>query len=296
MSALKKYFSRRVSKNNLLKCDEYWEGGELPLCHKDFPIIVSWSPKSGCTTLLKWFLAQNNLLEEANHYSDWVHDYRETKFCFGRRYKELCMRYFTETPTTKHIIKVIRDPFKRAVSSYLHLLRYGILTKNWLVVTEVERWKELNGFSRQRGLSFRQFLLFVIDQQLRGRMLDPHLGQQYDKTQDPRVNQFVKIENISVELERIEKEFSLPCLNKNKISNSIHHNKPFISHRWPTDASIHIASDDYDTTLGTPPAEIFYNNDTLVLIRMAYWRDCEAYAENYPHVGKSNYKFETPPI
>jgi hypothetical protein len=258
----------------------------MPLYHKDFPIIVSWSPKSGCTTILKWFLEQNNLLEEANQHSEWVHNYREDKLCCGTSYKKICRDYFTKVPSNKYIIKLIRDPYKRAVSSYLHLLRYGILKKDWLVVNEIERWKELNGFANQIGLSFRQFLLFIIDQQLRGCTIDPHLGQQYDDIQDSRVNQYVKIEDFTFEIEAIEKRFSLPCLNKNQLSNSIHHNKPSISHHWPTDASIHVASDDYDTVLGTPPAEIFYNTDTLMLMRLAYWRDCDAYAEQYPHVKK----------
>lgn len=26
-----------------------------PLFHEDFPLILLWSEKSGCTTLLKWF-------------------------------------------------------------------------------------------------------------------------------------------------------------------------------------------------------------------------------------------------
>ena len=277
------------TSNDSRSCDEFWRGSELPLCREDFPVIVSWSPKSGCTTILKWFLAQNNLLDEASQYSDWVHDYRQNKLCFGKSYKEMCMHYFTEKTATKYIIKVIRDPYKRAVSSYLHLLRYGILTRDWPVVTEVESWKEINGLVHQKGLSFKQFLLFIVDQKLRGRTLDPHLEQQYDKTQDPRVNQFVKIENISVELEALEKRFLLNCINKNQISNSVHHNKSSISHYWPADASLHVASDDYHTSLGTPPLEIFFNNDTLVLIRMAYWRDCEAYAEHYPQVEKSNY-------
>ena len=281
---LKNIIQGKPSNNTYQSCDEFWEGSELPLCCKEFPVIVSWSPKSGCTTILKWFLEQNNLLEEANKFSHWVHDYRENKLCFGTDYKELCMRYFKENPSTKHIIKLIRDPYKRAVSSYLHVLRWGLLTEDWAVIAKIENWKKSNGIAYQKGMSFRQFLLFIIDQRARGIVLDPHLKQQYDKTQDPKVNQFVRIENFSTEIELIEKRFSLVCSDKNRISTSIHHNKASISHCWPSDASSYVANHDYESNLGTPPAEIFLDNETRVLVKIAYWRDCDAYAEHYEHM------------
>ena len=261
--------------------DDYWKDSNLPLYNKDFPIIISWSPKSGCTTILKWFLAQNRLLDEANNYSDWVHDYRENKLCTRPGYKKLCMQYFIENPSSKHIIKVIRNPYTRAVSSYVHVLRWGVLTKDWPLISKIETWKRSNNLKNQKGMSFRQFLLFIIDQQSKGHLLDPHLKQQYDEIQDPKVNHYVRIENIMNDLEEIEKKFSLECLDYKQISNSIHHNIASIAHTWPSKASQHVANHDYESVLGTPPSEIFLDEETKSLIRIAYWRDCYAYSQHY---------------
>lgn len=37
----------------------------LPHFHEDFPLILFWSQKSGCTSLALWFFYQINLLETA---------------------------------------------------------------------------------------------------------------------------------------------------------------------------------------------------------------------------------------
>ena len=55
------------------------DGCLLPLQQPGFPVAVCWSAKSGCTTVLKWFLAQTGLLDEALAYNDWIHAYRQDK-------------------------------------------------------------------------------------------------------------------------------------------------------------------------------------------------------------------------
>ncbi|OLO18455.1 hypothetical protein BKP29_0215090, partial [Bacillus licheniformis] len=48
-----------------------------PLYAEDFPIILFWIPKSGCTTLNRWFFFQNGLLEDVNRRcAGEVHHYR----------------------------------------------------------------------------------------------------------------------------------------------------------------------------------------------------------------------------
>jgi hypothetical protein len=46
-------------------CAQPADGRLLPLQRPGFPVAVCWSAKSGCTTVLKWFLTQNGLLDEA---------------------------------------------------------------------------------------------------------------------------------------------------------------------------------------------------------------------------------------
>jgi hypothetical protein len=261
--------------------DNFWRGSMLPLWSKDFPVVVSWSPKSGCTTILKWFLDQNNLLEAAYSHNPWVHEYREKILYAQKNYKTECKDAFTKNTQKKYILKVIRNPLHRSVSSYLHYLRYGVLTKGWEVVREIETWKASNGLSRQKGLSFRQFLNFVLNQDLISIRNDPHFGQQYDARQDEKVDLFIPIESISSEIRKIENKFGMTKIDLNELSNSVHNNRTSDSHNWPAQAASFPADDDFNRKLGVPPAEIFLDHETRLLIRNVYWRDFEKYSEYY---------------
>lgn len=134
-----------------LPVDARWGVQLLPLLSPDFPIAVCWSAKAGCTTILKWFLAHNGLLEEAVSHSRWVHDYREQCLCVGRAYRDRCRRLFSHDRADKYIVKVIRDPARRAVSGYLHLLRCEH-HQTWPAGAAVSRWKRETGLDRQQGL------------------------------------------------------------------------------------------------------------------------------------------------
>ncbi|PEC57548.1 RNA methyltransferase, partial [Bacillus wiedmannii] len=45
-----------------------YKQGRVPHFHKDFPLILFWSQKSGCTSLAHWFFYQINLFKEAIKY------------------------------------------------------------------------------------------------------------------------------------------------------------------------------------------------------------------------------------
>ena len=47
----------------------------IPHFHKDFPLILFWSHRSGCTTLANWFFFQIGLFNEAKKYHDFIHYY-----------------------------------------------------------------------------------------------------------------------------------------------------------------------------------------------------------------------------
>jgi len=258
-----------------------WHECCLPLQHADFPVVVCWSAKSGCTTVLKWFLAHNGLLEEATAYSGWIHDYRQHRLERASGYRRQCKKLFNDSRRDKYIIKVIRDPASRAVSSFLHVLRVSHDTEHWPVAIAVAHWKEVAGLSRQRGLSFRQFLQFVNAEQLKKSSLETHIRPQYDSNQDPRVHAYVRLENLTVDLELVEEHCELPHVNLGELSKSSHHNLPTATHAWP--ANVSEVAADYDTLkeLGTPSAKDFLDPETQLLIQTTYWSDYEAYGHHY---------------
>jgi hypothetical protein len=256
------------------------DGSLLPLQQPGFPVVVCWSAKSGCTTVLKWFLAQTGLLDEALAYGDWIHVYRQDKLFNSMGYALQCESLFKSSCHNTVIIKVIRDPASRAVSSFLHFLRYEHDLEHWPNAGDLTRWKGDVGLAEQQGLSFQQFLMYVAAQQVSREWTDPHFRPQYNEQQDSRVDTYLRLEDLSAGLRSIEDRCGLPHVDVEKLSSSPHHNPATADHGWP----VPVAEFPVDRSLqklGTPPAQAFLDAKTRLLIRRAYWTDYQAYGHLY---------------
>lgn len=271
----------RLVRSVCMPRDDSWADRLLPLQQEGFPVAVCWSAKSGCTTVLKWFLQHTGRLDAALAHSAWIHDYREQKLFQAPGYRWQCERLVEHGRNGTSIIKVIRDPAARAVSSFVHFLRYGSDTVHWPDAARVMQWKAAVNLENQHGISFRQFLLFVTTQRRHRRLPDPHFRLQYDERQDPRVDAFIRLENLAAGLRAVEERCGLPHVDVHKLSFSSHHNLATPDHAWPDNAADFIADHTTLDALGTPPAEAFLDPDTLLLIRTAYWDDYEAYGRYY---------------
>ena len=278
------FFNFPLIKKNTINPIYFCEHKMLPLFKKEFPVVISFTPKSGCTTILKWFLEQNNLLQEAFKYSEWVHDYREKVLYASNGYTEECLSVFTNNPDTKLIIKVIRNPIYRSISCYLHYLRQSSVAKNWSIIREIEDWKNANGLNDQHGISFNQFLKFIISSNQSGKVLDPHFSCQYDPIQDSKVNIYIPLEIISNEIRILEKRFNLKKIDFNFISESPHNNKPSTFSNWPKNASSFPADQNFEKRLGIPNANIFLDKETVIMIKNAYWQDFEKYSKYFSDI------------
>lgn len=58
----------------------------------EFPLVLLFTEKAGCTSLTKWFLFQVGKLEEATGYHPWIHRYRMNVLCRQKGYKLEAMR------------------------------------------------------------------------------------------------------------------------------------------------------------------------------------------------------------
>jgi len=83
-------------------------------------LVIVWSAKAACTTVLKWYLHRNGLLHEALTYSRWVHHYRR-EILPGRADVQAARAAYR--PALWRHVKVVRNPYTRVVSSYLHAVR-----------------------------------------------------------------------------------------------------------------------------------------------------------------------------
>lgn len=261
-----------------------WGAAVPPLVSRDFPIVVCWSPKAGCTTVLKWFLEHNGLLDEAVAHDPWVHGYRASRLCAGEDYRRQCERLFGRRSADRFIVKVIRNPDLRAVSGYLHLLRWGH-EPAWSAGAAVDRWKRQVGLRRQRGLSFRQFLGFLSDERRDGRAIDPHFRPQFEPLQDPLVHAHVPLERLSAGVAELERLFRLRHVDLDRLGGSNHHNPPTDDCGWPDSPATHPAEWRTVETLGVPAPEAFLDPDTLARVREVYRADHEAYGSVYAAPG-----------
>jgi hypothetical protein len=249
----------------------------LPLVREGFPVVCCWSAKAGCTTVLKWFLKHNGLLEEAMQHGPWLHDYRLQRLYEEPEYEQRCRQAVRSEGV--RVIKVIRDPAKRAVSTYLHYIRYA--SPQWIGSTSLTAWKAANGLAAQQGVSFEQFLEFVLDLQRRRRPLEPHVRPQYDGDWDRDIDEYIQLEHLDAGLKETEQLCGLPHVDVWSLSESQHHNRPTGHQQWPRDASQFPATAETLEQLGVPSAELLLAATTLPLVRAAYRTDYEAYGRYY---------------
>jgi hypothetical protein len=255
-------------------------GNTWPLVAPEFPIAVSWSRKSANTTMLKWFLYQNDWLDEAESlYPNRMHEYWHTRVKQTSGYGSLC--YATLLGQTgKLTVKVVRDPGRRAVSAFLHFIRdpKSGLRAAWEAFLP---WKRCQGLGDAATATFEEFLRHILAARDTGTPLDPHFEPQWNPAQDPRVLLHVPLEDIEPRIRVLERLYGLRESPFERLSKSPHHNAPRERWRWPATAA-HLPLDSGRLrTMGIPSAEVFFDDHTRSLIRLAYREDYEGYSRFY---------------
>jgi len=119
-----------------------------PLLLPPLSIGLIWSAKSACTTSVLWYFAIAGLLKEALVYDPWPHKYREQVLPTIDYYRTWLVN---NDPRKLAWIRVIRDPYKRAVSIFRHVLRNANNEGSLLR-------QELGLDAGQEDLSFDSFL------------------------------------------------------------------------------------------------------------------------------------------
>jgi hypothetical protein len=140
--------------------------GPRPLLDPDRKLMVVWSPKSACTTTFVWFLGLIGKIEEARAYHKWPHTYRIDKYYNSELYER-----GTKVPLNEYrMIRVIRDPYSRAVSSYRHAVGTQF-------AEEMLRQYDPSIDRKQGGFSFWTYLDFLSTVDM--RTTNVHQSYQY---------------------------------------------------------------------------------------------------------------------
>lgn len=150
-------------------------------------VVMDWSPKVGCTILTKMFFRQMGLLEKALEYHSWIHEYRMHVFS-----KESPTRISDILNPENFTFKVVRNPYMRAVSAYIHTMKKGVMHPP---VTRTLKRRDAN-------ISFEQFVEFLSKSDLTS--CDPHYALQKKYFEFNHPGCFRKI----VHLENLEKGIS----------------------------------------------------------------------------------------
>ena len=228
-------------------------------------IAVMWSPKAACTTVISWAFHHNGLLEEALAFSPWVHRYRLRRYQKTGRYLD---RLAHPGRRSRHVVKIVRNPFERAVSSFIHAYRHGY---------EDAALAALLGrpVDTQRRFSFREFVQFLegidlmrcnLHHRLQVTPLELHV------LFGLRPHQIIRIEDgLESALAGIERQFGLPPTDFSQPAfRSSHHTARV--------ASSTAAADQIELSIHhLPAAAAFYDADLAARIGRLYAEDFERY-------------------
>lgn len=228
----------------------------MPLYNKNLPIIFYWSPKSGCTTIMKWFYYQSGELSEALNMDKWIHTYRSK--IQDQFYREELVNSLLSNQKT--IYKLVRNPYKRAVSSFYATLIGTVENVN------------LNP-KITTGLSFKEFLYYIKAIGVQPGQIDTHISQQYVQGEEELIDHYVKLEDLKSELKKIEKRFNLPKSPIKDLSKSPHH---FLN--YMKDGGRHAETKiplEFDGDL--PSYESLYDAEAMQLVEELYKEDFEVY-------------------
>lgn len=180
----------------------------IPLINKEKRLIVVWSPKSACTTTYVWFSHLSGFSNDVRRYAAWPHRHRIEQFQRSSFFAESANSDLSEF----FMLRIIRDPYSRAVSIYRHALQTHF--------ADAPMHTYSNGkISAEKGYSFQTFLDFAA--QLDMKRVDIHFRPQlhpYEAHRKP--DQIINIskQDLLSEIAAFETAAGLPVTNFNDLN------------------------------------------------------------------------------
>ena len=218
--------------------------------------IIDWTPKAGCTTVKKMWFDYMGVLEEALERTNWVHD-------FTHRYFERFGGVTSDELKSDNFIKIkyVRNPYDRAVSSYIHCCKHPKI---------LEEYKNSNP-------SFNDFLKL-----LHSKKLGMNCGGGHYRVQNnnPKIkyDEIIKLENLENETKRLNQKYNI---NLKCNFDSRHH----VQKKNKIDNFFNIPAPDVkkylDENKEVPIYDSFYNDEITEMVYEIYKIDIETYGYEY---------------
>jgi hypothetical protein len=194
-----------------------------PLYHPDVPIVVLWSEKSACTSIVKWFLFQAGLLDQALGHHRWIHNYENEVLKAREGYKE---DIIAAIQAGRPLVKFVRDPYSRAYSGFLETCRRRVVSEHdhWSTGTRREILRHLCGSDLEIELaySFNQFCDWMANR--KASQLDPHLAPQFTPIENDYDIAICQLDTLADPFAVAEREYGLKVsAGESRIAASGHH-------------------------------------------------------------------------
>lgn len=228
-------------------------------------LAIMWSPKAACSTVIKWVLHQNGVLDQALSYGRWIHKYRRDIYQKSAGYLRECKEF---QAGDYYLVKVVRDPYARAVSSFLAAYRFKYAD---------ERISQFLGdeFDVERRFSFRQFVGFLKSEDLHS--CNPHYRLQATSRELAPINRLKPDRVIQIEsgleknLAEIESEFGLARTNFHDPNFTSPHHTHYTAMSGPLCDAV-----GFDPKYAPrPPA--FYDRSLAEAVHFLYRQDFKCY-------------------
>ena len=185
-----------------------------PLIYPEKKICLYFSAKAGCTLATKWFFYQQDLLKEALAHNAWVHEYRRSIYNKTACYK----KELNQVNSKKYVrIKLVRSPYQRAVSSYIHAVM------NNHINTEIADFLA-RPLTAEHRFSFEEFISFLEKTGVHD--CNPHnriQALQEEQQNKLSFSYIIKLENAHAEFKEIEKKLDLKISDFESLAESHHH-------------------------------------------------------------------------
>lgn len=216
--------------------------------HLKDKVLIIWSPKSACTTVNCMFFEHENLLKKALTKYKWIHQYRKEFQKKHSNYRNECIQYLSPL---KYIHFCV-NPYRRAVSSYLH----GMCRPTVPI--------------EHKNISFHEFLI-----RLKSGLIpsNPHHNLQSFYKDSYKYITVVKMENIDKEIKHINKKFRLHYKTY----------KPENIKKKSDKINYFIGNDKWETFKNDIPNDYtyFYNNEIKKLVYDLYKIDIKNLGYNW---------------
>lgn len=170
-----------------------------PLLDPRRKLMVIFSPRSACSSVVVWFFKLIGQAKAARDYDPWPHNYRIDVYYRSALYYQALL----DDLARYRPIRVVRNSYERVTSSFRHALATGYADERIA--------RALSGHHvAERGLSFREFLDFLDTEDL--KTCDPHHGLQMHAIEEllqPHWTINVSSEDLFGRLNAIEAELRL---------------------------------------------------------------------------------------